>query len=226
MIISYIKLCAAALMPAVLTLILTILKKRNVFDRLTYLTEQCLYGVLFGALAVMGTEWGIPMNGAQANCRDAAVLTAGLVFGAPAGIIAGFIGGIERWFAVYWGVGNLTRTACTVSTILAGFYAAYLRRRLFQNERTGSLISFAVGVVMEIFHLIMVFITNMNDPETALTVVRACTIPMVVSNGFSVMLATLIHRVLSGERYSKGKSRVCPKPCRGACSSPSRVSSF
>ena len=200
MIISYIKLSAAALMPAVLTLILTILKKRNVFERMTYLTEQCLYGVLFGALAVMGTEWGIPMNGAQANCRDAAVLTAGLVFGAPAGIIAGFIGGIERWFAVYWGVGTLTRTACTVSTILAGFYAAYLRRRLFQNERTGSLISFAVGVVMEIFHLIMVFITNMNDPETALTVVRACTIPMVVSNGFSVMLATLIHRVLSGER--------------------------
>ena len=32
--------------------------------------------------------------GAVVNVRDAAPLTAGLIFGGPAGIIAGFIGGL------------------------------------------------------------------------------------------------------------------------------------
>ncbi len=59
------------------------------------MARQCVYGVLFGALAIIGTEWGIPIDGAQVNCRDAAVLTAGLLFGAPAGIIAGVIGGLS-----------------------------------------------------------------------------------------------------------------------------------
>lgn len=52
---------------------------------------------------MVGSEFGVPIDGAIINVRDAAPLCAGLIFGPTAGILAGVIGGLERWFAVLWG---------------------------------------------------------------------------------------------------------------------------
>lgn len=197
---SYIKLGIAALLPAVAAVILYILDKKTSFNKLDYKVKQLIFGVVFGALAIVGTEWGIPMNGAQVNCRDAAVLVGGLMFGAPAGIIAGLIGGIERWFAVYWGVGTFTRVACSLSTIIAGFYAAALRKYMFEDRRPGWMIAATTGVVIETFHLTMVFITNMSMPVKAMAVVKACTAPMLIANGLSVLVAVMGISIFAKER--------------------------
>lgn len=151
--IPYIKLTIAASLPVLATAVLFTAEKKTQFGALSTRTRQVLYGLIFGLIAVMGTEWGIPINGAQVNCRDAAVLIAGLLFGGPAGIIAGLIGGVERWVAVAWGVGSFTRLACSVSTILAGFFAALVRKYLFEGKRPGWLIAFMGGVVMEVSHI-------------------------------------------------------------------------
>ncbi|MCQ2424087.1 MAG: SpoIIE family protein phosphatase [Clostridia bacterium] len=205
---EYLFLTIAALMPVAASVLFYILEKKTPFGRLSYGLRQVIYGIFFGALAVIGTEWGIPISGAQVNCRDAAVLTAGLMFGGPAGVIAGFIGGIERWVAVAWGVGTFTRVACTLSTIIAGIYAACLRRFMFEDKRPGWLLSLAIGVVMEVFHLTMVFITNMNAPIQAMAVVRACTAPMVAANGISVMLAAVVLTLLSRRRQKSGAKKA------------------
>ena len=194
---SYIKLSIAALLPVAAAAILYLLEGKTPFGKLKDSVKQVIFGIIFGALAIIGTEWGIPMNGAQVNCRDAAVMIAGLLFGAPAGIIAGLIGGIERWIAVAWGIGTFTRVACTVSTIIAGFYAAALRKFMFEDKKPGWLISCAAGIVMEVFHLTMVFITNMATPEKAMTVVKACSVPMIIANGVSVMLAATVLTLLA-----------------------------
>ena len=194
---SYIKLSIAALLPVAAAAMLYLLEGKTPFGKLKSGVKQVIFGIIFGALAIIGTEWGIPMNGAQANCRDAAVMIAGLLFGAPAGIIAGLIGGIERWIAVAWGVGTFTRVACTVSTIIAGFYAAALRKFMFEDKKPGWLISCAAGIVMEVFHLTMVFITNMATPEKAMAVVNACSVPMIIANGVSVMLAAMVLTLLA-----------------------------
>lgn len=205
---SYLKLSIAALLPVVLSCVLLFLCKKTAFGKINGKIRQVIIGILFGALAIVGTEWGIPFSGAQANCRDAAVLTAGLLFGGPAGIIAGFIGGLERWFAVYWGIGAFTRIACTVSTVIAGFYAAVLRKYMFENKPPSWLLALAIGVVMEIFHLTMVFITNMSTPIEALSVVKACTLPMVTANGVSVMLTTVAAYLLGNERGREQQNKV------------------
>ena len=204
---SYIKLSVAALLPVAASVFLFLLDRKTAFGKLHKTVKQIIYGVIFGLLAVIGTEWGIPMNGAQVNCRDAAVLTAGLMFGAPAGILAGLIGGIERWVAVAWGVGTFTQVACSVSTIIAGFYSAVLRKYMFEDKKPGTFISLAIGIVMEIFHLTMVFITNMATPEKAMSVVEACTAPMVIANGVSVMLAAFFLTLLARDRHAEKKER-------------------
>ena len=194
---SYIKLSIAGLLPVAAAAVLYLLDGKTPFGKLKSSVKQVIFGVIFGALAIVGTEWGIPMNGAQVNCRDAAVLVAGLLFGAPAGIIAGLIGGIERWIAVAWGIGTFTRVACTASTIIAGFYAAALRKYMFEDKKPGWFISCAAGIVMEVFHLTMVFITNMATPERAMVVVKACSAPMIIANGVSVMLAAITLTLLA-----------------------------
>ncbi len=194
---SYMILSIVCLFPVILAVAFRELDKHTKFNKLKYAYKQIIIGVLFGGLAILGTEFGIPINGAQINCRDASVMTAGLLFGAPAGIIAGIIGGVERYVAVYWGVGAFTQIACSVSTIIAGFYSAFLRKFLFENKRPGVLLSFAIGVVMEVFHLTMVFFTNMSTPQQAMTVVRACTVPMVIANAVSLMLAAFCMSTLN-----------------------------
>lgn len=91
-------------------------------EKIPYAVRQLIIGILFGILAITGTEFGIKIDGAIINARDASLICAGLLFGAPAGIIAGVIGGAERWFAVLWGAGAYTRLACSISTVLAAFF--------------------------------------------------------------------------------------------------------
>ena len=103
---SWFKLAIACLLGPTVAFVLQWAEKHTRYANLKYGLRQLITGVIFGGLAILGTEWGIAINGAQVNCRDGAVLIAGLFFSGPAGILAGLIGGIERWIAVAWGNGT------------------------------------------------------------------------------------------------------------------------
>ena len=207
---SYLKLAFSALLPVIVSLVFYLLDKHTGFGRISYKLKQTIFGIVFGGIAVFGTHFGVPMYGAVMNCRDAAVLSAGLFFGAPAGIIAGVIGGIERWFSVYWGVGEFTRLACTASTIIAGIYAALLRKFMFENKKPATLISLAIGIVMEVFHMTSVFLTNMDTPTEAMRVVKICSVVMIPANGISVMLGALMLAIVSKDivRIKSSQTRI------------------
>lgn len=197
---SVIKLGIACLLGPAIAVLIQWTEKHTRYARLKYSVRQLLTGIIFGGLAILGTEWGIAINGAQVNCRDGAVLIAGLFFGGPSGIIAGLIGGIERWIAVAWGIGTYTRVACTVSTILAGFYAAALRRFLFDNRRPKWLMATVIGVVIEIFHLTMVFVTNMGDAAEATRIIRSVSAIQILANALSVATASIVLTLMNHEK--------------------------
>ena len=95
-------------------------EKHPFAKKLPYMARQIVIGVLFGGVSAFASSYGMDWLGAVVNVRDAAPLSAGLIFGAPAGITAGCIGGAYRWFSVYWGAGTYTRLACSIATVLAG----------------------------------------------------------------------------------------------------------
>lgn len=183
-----------------MTICFFLLEKKTSFNKLSKVTKQVICGICFGLLAVLGTEWGIPINGAQVNTRDAAVLTSGLLFGPIAGIVAGLIGGIERYFAVYWGVGAYTRLACSISTTVAGFYGAVLRKYMFDDKRPSWTLAFAVGLVMEVFHMTMIFVTNSADTNKAMAVVESCSVIMIVANSLSFTLSSIVSKLLEEDQ--------------------------
>ena len=180
----------ATLLPPVACLLLALLRRRPRVAAMPERGWQAVVGVAFGLIAIYGTEAGIPLDGATMNVRDAAPLAAGLFFGGPAGIIAGFIGGIERWCAVAWGAGEFTQLACALGTMFAGAYAAMLRRYVFSYHIPNLSFAFATGVVAEVVHLTLVFVTNLDQAAKAFAIVQACVIPMTLCVGISTLLSS------------------------------------
>ena len=189
---------------ALLAIVLYILDKKTAFSRLHYKLKQVVIGVLFGLLAIFATTTfgGFDVgDGTIMNVRDASPLCAGLIFGAPAGVIAGLIGGIYRFVAVYFGLaGTYTQIACSVSTVLAGIVAAVLRKYMFDDKKPTWLFGVGIGMVTEVLHMLMIFFTNMNDAVNAFEFVKICTLPMVFGNGLAVGIAVLIVSLISREK--------------------------
>ena len=189
--IIYLKLVILGIIVATVSTLMYILKLKTKLGKLSFWKRQIIFGVVFGALSVMGTEFGVSVNGAIANVRDAGPLCAGLLFGAPAGIIAGLIGGVERFLAAYWGRGFYTQWACSISTILAGLFGAFLRKYINDNKSASPLFGLVAAAVMEVVHLLFIFFLRFNDSQTAIEIVEVITLPMVFGNMVAVGLACL-----------------------------------
>ena len=194
---TFLWLSLIALFPVVLSALIYLTERTKAASKMSYIAKQVITGIMFGGLAILGTEFGIKIDGAIINARDASPICAGLLFGAPAGIIAGIIGGVERWLAVIWGAGEYTQLACSVSTVLAGAFAAALRKYMFDNKKPRWYYCLAIAVITEIVHMLMIFLTNMNDVRTAFSFVRICSLPMIAVNGLAVMLAGALLSLLS-----------------------------
>lgn len=196
----YLRLMLAAVCPVIAVIGLYLLDRKTAVGRWKTRYRQILYGIALGLVSVFCSEFGVPAYGVIINVRDAAPLCAGLIFGSPAGVLAGLIGGAERWLAVFWGAGTYTQLACSVSTVFAGLLGASLRKWMFDNKKPAWHYGFAIGVVMEVLHMLMIFFTNMGDVQQAFTFVKACSVPMILANAFSVMLSLLAVSLMGKEK--------------------------
>ena len=199
------ELIVPILFNCLLVLIISLAEKYTSFQKLPYMKKQVMIGILFGGISAFASSYGVEWLGAVVNVRDAAPLSAGLIFGAPAGIIAGFIGGLYRWFSVYWGGGVYTRLACSIATIFAGFLAAGLRKLMFDNKKPTWGYGMCIAVVCEVIHMILIFLTNMDNSYDAFEFVRGATFPMIIGNGIAVGVSIIIVTLLNHEHFVKSR---------------------
>ena len=163
--------------------------------------KRIFIGILYGICAILSTHFGVIYDEMALNVRDIAPLAAGLFFDPYSGIIAGLIGGIERYIAgTYFNppVGAYTRIACSVSTCLAGFVAAGMNVYLFKGKKPSPFYAFFMGAVTEVFHMYVVFITHRNDMKMAFYVVNICSIPMIIFTGIGMAGSALVLLIMSG----------------------------
>ena len=199
------KLVIPIRLTTVLVIAVYVLDKHTSWKKLPYMVKQVIIGVLFGGMAAFASGFGVEVLGTVINVRDAAPISAGLIFGAPAGIISGLIGGVYRWFSVLWGAGTYTRLACSLAAITSGFLAAGLRKLMFDNKKPTWGYGIAITVVCEVIHMLLIFLTNMQDTVTAFTFVKGCTLPMFCGNAGAVGLAIIAVSLLSHERLTRIK---------------------
>jgi serine phosphatase RsbU (regulator of sigma subunit) len=157
-------------------------------------------GIIFGLSSVLSTHYGIAFEGMIINVRDLGPLSAGLFFSPASGIIAGLIGGIERYIAgAYFNVGSYTKVACAVSTCLAGFVALFMNLKIFKGKSPSPVYALFMGAIMEVFHMYVVFATHRDDMRMAFLVVKICSFPMILYTGLGLAIAAAIVQVITGE---------------------------
>lgn len=184
---------AATLFMVVLSAALNFLLRKTRLAALSHRVKQILVGISFGIAATLASRYGVDAGGGVIlNVRDSAPLCAGLIFGGPAGLLAGTIGAAHRWFCIYWGYGSLTRVACSLATLLAGLFSGLMRRTLFENEKPGILSAFGIGTTMEVLHMLLILATNLSDVSYAFRFVQVCAFPMILCNGLAVCLSVLV----------------------------------
>ena len=204
------RLIIPILLNSILVISIYLTEKHTAAKKMPYMAKQIAIGILFGGVSAFASSYGVEWLGAVVNVRDAAPLSAGLIFGAPAGVISGLIGGLYRWFSVYFGAGTYTRLACSIATVLAGFMAAGLRKLMFDNKKPTWGYGVCIAIVCEVIHMILIFITNMDNSSQAFEFVKGATTPMIIGNAVAVGCAIVIVSLLSRERFTrrKGSERI------------------
>ncbi len=190
------KMSGITVLYIILTLVVWNFTNKVVLNRL----QKIMIGVVFGTSSIISTHFGVAYDGMIINVRDIGPLAAGLFFSPTAGVVAGLIGGIERYIAgTYFGVGSYTRIACSVSTCLAGFVAMIMKIKMFDRKKPSPFYALFMGAVMEVFHMYVVFITHRNDMRMAFLVVSTCAVPMIIFTAIGMCIASILLQVLSGE---------------------------
>ena len=196
------RLIVPILLNCLLVLCVYLADKYTPIKKLPYVYKQIIIGVLFGGVSAFASSYGVEWLGAVVNVRDAAPLSAGLIFGAPAGIISGFIGGLYRWFSVYWGAGTYTRLACSIATAIAGLMAAAVRKLMFDNKKPTWGYGVCIAATCEVIHMILIFLTNMDNSSEAFEFVKGATLPMMLGNSAAVGMAIVIVSLLSHDSFT------------------------
>lgn len=207
MFVPIIKLIISSILPIIFSVIFYQAEKKTSFRKITYWQKQLIIGVVFGLLAVISTHLGIETEGAVINVRDASPLSAGLIFGGPAGIIAGVIGGVERFLASFWGIGQSTQLACSLATLCAGFFAALMKKFIFDSKIPSIFYGLLFGITTEVFHMLLIYFTNLSNVYDAFKYIQDCTLSMTLCNGFTVMLSILSVLLLDNKKL-RNKNKV------------------
>ena len=207
MFVPIIKLIFSSILPIIFSVIFYQAEKKTSFRKITYWQKQLIIGVVFGLLAAISTHLGIETEGAVINVRDASPLSAGLIFGGPAGIIAGVIGGVERFLASFWRIGQSTQLACSLATLCAGFFAALMKKFIFDSKIPSIFYGLLLGITTEVFHMLLIYFTNLTNVYDAFKYIQDCTLSMTLCNGFTVMLSILSVSLLDNKKL-RNKNKV------------------
>jgi sigma-B regulation protein RsbU (phosphoserine phosphatase) len=167
---------------------------RQILDRQFNITNQLVFILVFGALAVFGTYSGTKLpSGPIINIRDVSAMIAGLLGGPCVGLGAGLIGGVHRYF-----LGGMSAVPCSLTTVIAGTAAGLIY--MWQKGKFISIWTAAVfAIIIELLHSGIALFT-INPYDVALTAVKSVTLPVVLVNAIGIIIAALMVRHLIQER--------------------------
>lgn len=160
--------------------------------------DKVVFSFVFGALGIIGTYSGVPVNGAIANSRSIGVIIGGLFGGPSVGIAAGLIAGIHRMLLP---TGRFTAIACGLSTIIGGVIAGYAKPIIFRQKNKwlyGALLTIIIEAVQ--MSMILLIAKPFSD---ALNLVQIIFIPMAFINAFGTgVFILLIEQIHEENEYN------------------------
>jgi len=177
----------ACLVIVVFYLLFQIKFFRRMLEGKPNLLDQLILAVIFGALAVYGTYSGVQTSGAIANIRNLGPMIGGFLGGPLAGLGAGLIGGVHRYF-----MGGFTAIPCALGTIISGLAAGIMLSLLKGNLGVWKPTLYAFLVECADMGLLLL----MAQPfEKALNLVSVIAVPMIMGDTAGIAIFSfMLHR--------------------------------
>jgi two-component system sensor histidine kinase LytS len=115
---------------AVMMMAIFFLSKEKLFRNImlrsqTSVHEKIVPSIFFGIVGILGTYIGVPTSDGFANTRAVGVIVAGLIGGRTAGLGAGLIAGVHRYY-----LGGFSAFGSSIATLLEGLFAGMIRSHL------------------------------------------------------------------------------------------------
>ncbi len=155
------------------------------------LRVQLLLGLIFGLLSISGTYTGLSFQGAVVNTRVISTLSAGLIGGPAAGLIAGAMGGIHRYL---YDPAGFTSLACGIGTFCFGVVGSVSRGWfLRRTHRYPVLVGLTVGA--ELLQAAIILLVA-KPFEAAVALEQAILLPKILVNSVGIVaFMTLMDRL-------------------------------
>ena len=169
---------------------LLLTKEFNFSDILT------LY-VFFSVMSIIGTYFGIPVDGAIANNRVVGASIAGLIGGPILGFSVGLTAGVHRYF-----LGGFTAISCGLSTTVEGLLAGLVHQYFYNKKKHERVfdpdVAFFTTLVAEVLQMIIILAIS-RPINHAVELVKIIALPMIISNSFG---SALIISLFRDQRYN------------------------
>lgn len=201
------EMIANVILPVAITVVLEYVRKDNAIKH--SLRFKIVVGIILGLTSVLGSELGFAVSGAALiNTRSAAVVSAGLFFGLPAGIIAGFIASIERVLSAFaWHTaGTYTVWACSLATLVIGTVSGLLHRRTFRDRHYVLWIGLLIGATSELFHIGLNLLFKVNDIAPMWVIIKEVFVPQVLCNAIAIGLSSVAVKLIKITGYKAVKT--------------------
>lgn len=181
---------------AVFLVIAYIFSKTPVFKLLLTkdfkLGDYLILYIFFTAMAIIGTYFGVPVNGAIANNRVIGASIAGLIGGPFLGFSVGATAGVHRYL-----LGGFTDLSCGLSTtlegIIAGLVHLYFVRKGKYERVFDPDVAFSTTFLLEVLQMILILVIS-KPTEDAVELVKIIAIPMIASNSVGTALIMSLFR--------------------------------
>ncbi|WP_322924741.1 sensor histidine kinase [Paenibacillus campi] len=184
----------AALLLICLFLLSKLPHFRQIFQKEVLNTkDRIILSVIFSGFAILGTYTGINVEGSLVNVRIIAIVSGGILFGWPVGLITGIVSGAHRYLIDMNGV---TSVPCLITSIIAGIVSGYIHNRISSRRRW--IVGIAAGMACEA--LTMLLILLMSHPYVlGREIVSIIAVPMILGQ-VGVGLIVLFVQGVEGER--------------------------
>lgn len=157
--------------------------------------ETILLSVAFGIIGILGTYFGIPVQGAIANSRVVGVLAGALLAGPWVGFGAGLLAGGHRFLI---DIGGFTALACGLSTFTEGILGGIFYM-LYKGRQPKWYDAFYIGLIAEMMQMGIILLVA-KPFSAALELVKVIWLPMVTVNALGVALMVAIIQSIYQEK--------------------------
>lgn len=182
-----IKSAIAVILPVIAVGLIDKYEKNSSKSDVIKISPKVLYGVLFGALAIICSKLGITIGKSYVDNTDAVIVIAGTFISGLSGVIAGIVVAAVKLISVSTKMTSITLIADCIAAILAGGLAAFSRKIMFDDKRPNWIMALFNGLIVEILHLMLIFSTNMNRPDKVVGIIQRITVPMIFINALSLL---------------------------------------